>query len=922
MNHADVPRPLPAPPRRATPLPRFARAGHRLHPSLFPALLAAVTLSLAAAAASAAPPSLLLWTFDPDAPPGPRSPALERPAGGQPEYSDDVAGAFLYDPLSGRSIVNRASLRFHGDPSEVLTADWPFPPDHEFARGLTIECYFKPEGAFEAPLVMKSRDQRDAPELGLTTIHLRNHNQHWFGALAAAPGDDRRIWNVGHYSSSTRLLGDTTFWRHLALVFDPASRTLTCYLDHHLVSRRELDDWQPPDRAPLWFGGDPGGTAATGWLDAVRVTAAALGPEHFLRAREDSISGVSFVTPEPLLPEDSGALDIRRHFGAAGDGVTDDTAAFNAAFAHLTSKVPLAYHTLVIPEGTYLVSDMILGGRFIDIVCAGPDKTIIRLRDGSFTDPEQPRPVLRLSSTSGDPGSNQSVNGSSISIYLSGLTVDTGRDNPGAKGIEYHSNNLGRLENVVIRSGDGSGVTGLDLTHKTVGPALVKHLLVEGFDKGIELAWQEYSMTFEHITLRGQNEVGLLNRGNIAAVRGLVSHNRVPAVICQGGNSMLSLVDSWLEGGDPGIMAIEAHGGLYVARTVTAGYGGAIEKHNHPCTRTGPEGAETTVHRVPGPDIDEFTGDQVVTGHGVPADAAGSLGLPVRDTPERPDIHPSEWVNVRDFEHLVEDDDWTVALQAAIDSGARVLYFPWGGYRVSEPVQLRGRVERLVGFNSSVSLGEGLGPTHRVDQNDPDPPPPAFVFARDAGGGEQPLWIERLGISGLVHDSPHPLVLWSSNPGRYENRPGCGPLFIEDTVTANWHFLHPQQVWARQWNPESHAAGPCIRSHGATIWALGFKTEYPSEKLSASDGAQTEILGAFIYPIGDIPPDRPIFRNRDSRMSVIYGTSVYKTNHRVHILDTAGDETLTFGNDEVRWAGSRARMDLFVSEGRSEGPPE
>ena len=882
---------------------------------MFWRLLAAALVAIAPLA-PASPPAVLLWTFDPDASPSAHAPALERADGSEPERSDDVPGAFLYDPLSGRSIPNRGSLRFNGDPGEVLAAAWPLTAELIEDRGLTIECFFKPEGAFEAPILVKSREPRSSAELGLTTVHLRNHHQHWFGALVAPPEGNRRSWTAGHYSSSTRLRDDHPDWRHLAVVFDPADNTLTCYIDHHLTAVEPAPDHFTLDGAPLWFGGDPDGRAAAGWLDGVRVTAAALKPEQFLRAREHAISGVSFATPERLLPDDSGALDIRRHFGAAGDGVTDDTAAFNAAFDHLTSRVPLAYHTLVIPPGTYLVSDMIQGGRFIDVVGAGPEQTIIRLRDGSFTDPDAPTPVLRLSSTRGDPGSNRAVNGSSISIYLSGVTVDTGRDNPGAKGIEYHSNNLGRLENVVIQSGDGRGVTGLDLTHKTVGPALVKHVVVQGFDKGVELAYQEYSMTFEHLVLRGQNEVGFLNRGNIAAVRGLLSDNRVPAVVCQGGNSMLSLVDSRLEGGAPGAVAIEAHGGLYVARTTTAGYEAAIEKHNHPCTRHADDDAVTVVQRFEGPEIDEFIGDHIVTGHGVAGGAAGSLKLEVEETPERPDISIEEWVNVKAFEELVEDGDWTAALQAAVDSGARVLYFPHGGYRVSEPVRLRGGVERLVGFNSTISIKGDSDPTHRLDQNDPDPPPPALVFAREPGDDDRPLWIERLRISGLVHDSPHTLVLWSSNPDRFENREGCGPLFIEDTVTANWHFLHPQQVWARQWNPESHAAGPCIRSNGATIWVLGFKTEYPSEKLSAFNGAQTEILGAFVYPIGEIPPDRPIFRNRDSRMSVIYGTSVYNANHRVHILDTAGDNTLTFGNDEVRWSGSRARMDLFVSEGK------
>ena len=109
----------------------------------------------------------------------------------------------------------------------------------------------------------------------------------------------------------------------------------------------------------------------------------------------------------------------------------------------------------------------------------------------------------------------------------------------------------------------------------------------------------------------------------------------------------------------------------------------------------------------------------------------------------------------------------------------------------------------------------------------------------------------------------------------------------------------------RQWNPESHAAGPCIHSRGATIWTLEFKTEYEGQKLLAEAGAATEILGAFIYALGQIPADRPIFENRDSRIALIYGTSVYHADHKLHILDVCGSESKTVGNDTLQWAGSR-----------------
>ena len=312
--------------------------------------------------------------------------------------------------------------------------------------------------------------------------------------------------------------------------------------------------------------------------DRFEAAARPLRPAHFLRAVDAPLENVSFESNQTIVPPDAGCADIKEHFGAVGDGKTDDTAAFRRAFAELSSRVPLAYHTLIIPPGTYLITDTIQGGRFIDVKGAGPDKTVLKLKDNTFTDPASPRPILRLSSTNGPPGSNKVVNGSSISIYLDGVTLDTGVGNPGAKGLEYHSNNLGRLENVVIKSGDGAGTCGLDLTHRDCGPALVKRVTIDGFDAGIHARSQEYSMTFEHLILRNQRKVGVRNQGNILAIRGLRSVNAVPAIVSEGANSMVTLLDSSLTGGANTDPAIRADGALYALRVTTAGYKTAVAK--------------------------------------------------------------------------------------------------------------------------------------------------------------------------------------------------------------------------------------------------------------------------------------------------------------------------------------------------------
>jgi len=829
-------------------------------------------------------------------------------------FSDNTPGKFIYDPLTRESRANATSRRFAGSERTSQAVSYRFDPSGLAldAKGLTIEAFIQPHvmARGDAWIAGFTRKSAEASELALQWIELRNSHQTWHGAEVTAPQSQTQRWPVGHYSSSTRLDSRVEAWRHVAVVYDNTRKVATAWVDYHLSQSVPVAAAMHWDGGNFLIGGRPDHWGIEGLIDEVRVTTGVLGPADFLRARDDALEGVSFRSDQQIAPVDAGCLDLKEHFGAVGDGKADDTQAFNTAFAQLTSRVPLAYNTLLIPPGEYLVSDMLYCSRFIDVKGAGPGNTVIRLRDRSpaYQDPLQPRPVLRMSSTSGDPGSHRGVNGSSISIYLDGVTIDTGVDNPGAKGLEYHSNNLGRLENVVIRSGDGRGVVGLDLTHHDVGPALVKQVTVDGFDLGVAIRYQEYSMTFEHLRLRNQRVAGIRNQGNILAVRGLVSENTVPAFISEGPNSMVTLIDSRLSGGAPEASAIISEGGLYLLRLQTTGYGKAVTKRQ--LIDQNPQQWQEAV--IVGPDIGEFAGDQITRGFGT---AEGALKMAIEETPEPPARPVSEWVNLANFEHHKVGEDWGPAVQAAIDSGARVIYAPANlPVQFHTPIELRGVVERLVGFGKSWNWSDTVWKAS-ADRQQTDAsrwPPPLVTFTDDDPG--RTVWIDRLSIQSLAHGSKGTLVLRSSSPDHYRTSAGGGRLFAEDVGGADWHFEHPQAVWVRQWNPESHSAGPCIHSRGASIWALGFKTEYESQKLLAEQDARTEILGAFIYPIGEIPQDRPLFENRDSRMSLVYGTSVYQSNHQVQIRDVRGSHAVEIGPEKLRWAGSRGRMDLFVTE--------
>jgi len=323
----------------------------------------------------------------------------------------------------------------------------------------------------------------------------------------------------------------------------------------------------------------------------------------------------------------------------------------------------------------------------------------------------------------------------------------------------------------------------------------------------------------------------------------------------------------------------------------TAGYKPAIRKRELVEEKT-MEWKETM---IAGPKIDEFIGDQVVARRGAPA---VPLNLPIENTPEVPwgDIH-KDWVNVLKYADKKSGDDWAPAIQAAIDSGAKTVYFPPDIYEVHGSVHVRGKIERLYGLHSRIARSGG-----------PVSEEPVIIF--DEPGAKRVVVIECLDMDGLRDVSPATLVLKSTCPGHYDNAEKCGKLFMEDVEGADFLFSQPQAVWARQWNGEKHG----IFSHGATIWCLGLSGGGESGVLSSEAAASTEIFGALVRPVGDMAGDRPFFTNTNSRFSVIYGTNASDPPHTLHIVDIEGADSKPLGHTSLRWVGSRGRMDLFRSD--------
>ncbi|MEO1525284.1 MAG: glycosyl hydrolase family 28-related protein [Planctomycetota bacterium] len=555
----------------------------------------------------------------------------------------DVPAPYLYNPLAGKAAENASSANLTTRYT-VQTVDGSF----------TFEAFLKPSSIPKksVPILCAGLDSEPGMRCNAGLRWLSNFRQcYWGGAVWPQVGEKPDRFSTGHYVSISRLTEKTMGWRHLAMVYDAKSQTLSVWLDHFQQVKQRLN--QPlPAGLSLWV--DP---AFDGLVDSVRVVDRPLGVESFLRATHMKIDNVSFDHPERTFPKDAGHLSVKRNFGAVGDGVVDDTLAIRKAFHDLANhQASGATYVLHFPAGTYRVTDTVKWSRFLRVHGEGSEVTKIVLdnRCKGFDDPENPKPVVAASAVPGRPGSNRAVNGSTIANFFHGFTVATGTGNPGAIGVEYHSNNYGSLEDVTIESGDGAGVIGLDLSHKTNGPTLIADTRVVGFETGIKTSHMEYSITMEDVRLEAQGKVGIANGGNILALNRISSVNRVPAIRSSGGSELITILNSTFTGGAAQNAAIEVGAGVYARDVKVSGYGNSLAQtiqswnpHRKPNYLS--ENGAMLVGT-----IDEFVGDKPIHPDG---DEVKALALPIKDPPitVRGDLE-NDWVNVQKFSHLVTGD--------------------------------------------------------------------------------------------------------------------------------------------------------------------------------------------------------------------------------------------------------------------------
>jgi hypothetical protein len=597
----------------------------------------------------------------------------------------------------------------------------------------------------------------------------------------------------------------------------------------------------------------------------------------------------SFVTvPQSQLhsnqrdfPADSGYVNVKTH-GAVGDGIADDTAAIQAALDAGTYQRPLYF-----PNGTYRISGTLQAGTqygYRILQGQNRDNVVIKLNDSAagFQDPAAASPMITFFKSGVSDDGNLFRN----SIY--DMTFDAGKDNPGAHGVRYVSNNQGAIRNVTIRSQPSSdgvrrGVNGLDLSPSWPGPSLYKNMLVEGFNTGIHINHYQYGNTFEYINLQDQNTRAVYNFNNAIQFRRLNSRNDVPFYIDGGGEAHVVVIDSTISNPTSTGSAFTFKGEGLIRDVALTGYAKAVDN-----LQTGM--ADVT-------DTGVLAGEYSNGGRqnaGFASNAAKGLRLAIEETPEPDYDAPANWIKVDGT--LSDDDTQTIrnAIAAANSQGKKTIYFPGGQtYKISGTIDITGGIQRIIGMESHLQVMSPLrgsgNPVFRFTNLTSN----AVIFERF---GQQHVshtdawtWFENNTAKTVVFKS---LSLGQDNT--YFHKPGAGgtgKVFFEDITGKSSIFANGQKVWGRQFNHEA-VLRTNIVNDGATLWLLGFKSENEQTNIETKNNGTTELLGGLIYPARNVPVDRPSFIINNSRASLTYRENGSSTQRfAIEVRETRGTET-------------------------------
>ena len=475
-------------------------------------------------------------------------------------------------------------------------------------------------------------------------------------------------------------------------------------------------------------------------------------------------------------------------------------------------------------------------------------KTIIRLKDQTtgFEDGNA-KPVLTYYLLQ---------RGSNINIgnFLENVTINTGKGNPGAVGLQWNNSNFGAIRNVAIRSGDTQGHTGLRM-HCNNATGQIQDMRIDGFDRGIDLAaGRETMIAMEYVTLSGQR-ISALHVGDAGSGAGgdSLSARKIRITDCQnpiqvGVAGQLVLLDSEIAAEKGGTAITLDPDAFLLARRVK------ISGYEHSLANGGKSVSD---------DLTDYTTRP-------PLGGGKTLELAVKDIPVMlPETDLTKWADVEDFGAKCDGrTDDTAAVQRAMNSGKAKIFFRHPACVINGTVRIPASVREIDFQFAAIQRTE-------VKQFDA----PAFFEVSEESGS--PLLIHHCYTAGGVfvdHAVNRPVVmedisvlfhharsvatsLWrlfvSPVPQKtevwrlYRNTSPQGKpkeIFVNNCIgfapggKTNNLAVENVRCWARMIDSE-HVPGPLYSFRNSEAWIFGFKSENSDTILSATNHSRVEILG-------------------------------------------------------------------------------
>lgn len=421
------------------------------------------------------------------------------------------------------------------------------------------------------------------------------------------------------------------------------------------------------------------------------------------------------------------------------------------------------------------------------------------------------------------------------------LTIEIGTNNPGAMCIDSVISNDGAIRNVTCQMDDNTPLYGIVASRLDDGPGYVQNVIITGGQYGIlsgeahsGYSQPQHGLTWETISLSGQSVMGWINFNSPQFINGLTSSNSVPA-FQNNGLGRITLVNGSLSGGSGSVSAFNnntANGVLFLRNLSCPGYMSCL-------VNNGSVVAGTTIS-------ESTAGKPVITKF---PSIGTSLNLPINQAPTFSDSNFSaDWADVTSATYGScaggGTVDCTSAIQAAMNSGRPVVYFPFNfarGYLIKGTVTIPStvRLVELMGNCITTSSTSWCNSEH-------GPASTTAIFTQSANANTiiENFEMDESSTGPITYTgATGTFTLRDSLRVQHPSFPctGACQIYMEDAANVGYAQTNGS-LWYHQTNVEN--TGTHIDLNGVTAWLLGMKTE---GAVTTSGGTCTATTCGLIY---------------------------------------------------------------------------